>query len=215
LLLFLAGAVQMPAMKAYTNMNNMPLFTWMQQVPFKVSWWLWASVAILTLLALNTFVCSLDSLIRKRHGRHWLLVASPQIIHLGFMFLLLAHLLSAAGGLKGEFYAGKGANLTLPGGGRISITEFKVETSKKGMPTNFYVDANFSSKDGKILKKARIMPNKPAFFEGMWFYIKGPHRTTAHMEVTRDFGLIPAFLGGVLFTIGTIALVWQKVRRER
>jgi len=41
----------------------------MQEMPVSISWWLWAAIAILSLLTANTVVCSIESIVRKRrHG---------------------------------------------------------------------------------------------------------------------------------------------------
>jgi len=36
------------------NINSMALFAWLAETPVARSWWLWATVALLALLALNT-----------------------------------------------------------------------------------------------------------------------------------------------------------------
>ncbi len=213
--LFLAGAFQMPAMKEYSSMNSMPLFQWMLEAPPTVTWWLWASVVVMGLLALNTVICSVDALIRKRQGRHWLLVASPQIIHMGFMLMLLAHLLSASGGFKARVIAGQGQGFTLPEGQGMRIVKVLMELSPRGMPIDYWVDAGFYDSQGALVKEHRIAPNKPAFFSGMGFYVKEVRGNAALIEVTRDPGTVPALAGGALFSFGTVALVALKIRRER
>ena len=214
--LFLAGAFQMPAMKEYSSMNSMPLFQWMLKSSPSVTWWLWASVVVMGLLVLNTVCCSVDALIKKRQGRHWLLVASPQIIHMGFMLMLLAHLLDASGGFKARVMAGEGQQFRLPGGGGMRIERINQEFSPQGRPLDYFADAKFFARDGKLAREHRIAPNKPAFFKGMGFYVMGIHGdNTAHIEVTKVPGAPWALAGGVLFSLGTVALVALKIRRER
>lgn len=213
--LFLAGAFQMPAQKAYSSMNSMPLLEWMQKAPLQASWWLWASVVVMALLALNTLCCSVDSIIRKQKGRHWLLVASPQLIHLGFLLMLLAHLLSASGGFKVRVMASQGQSFNLSEGQGMKVTKVIMKLSPGGMPIDYYADARFYDPEGQLLKEHRIAPNKPAFFSGMGFYVKEVRGKTALLEVTRDPGTLPALAGGALFSLGTLALVGLKIRRER
>ena len=213
--LFLAGAFHMPAMKAYSSMNSMPLLVWMLRAPPSATWWLWASVAVMALLVLNTICCSVDSIIRKQKGRHWLLVASPQIIHLGFMLMLLAHLLSASGGFKARVMAGQGQSFNLPDGQGMKVMKVLMELSPRGMPLNYYADARFYDRNGQLVGEHRIAPNKPAFFSGMGFYVKEVRGNTALLEVTRDPGTLPALAGGALFSLGTVVLVGLKIRRER
>ncbi len=215
-LLFLAGAFQMPAMKVYSSMNSMPLLVWMRGAPPSATWWLWASVIVLALLVLNTLCCSVDSIVKKQKGRHWLLVASPQVIHIGFMLMLLAHLLDASGGFKASVMARQGQSFTLPGGEGMKIGRTYLETSPQGRPLDYFAEAKFYTRDGKLAKEHRIAPNKPAFFKGMGFYVMGVHGDkAAHIEVTRVPGAPWALAGGVLFSLGTVVLVGLKIRRER
>ena len=212
--LLFAGAFQMPKMKAYSTINSMPLLEWMQSAPVFATWWLWASALVLFLLAINTFFCSLDAMIRKRHGRHWLLVTSPQIIHIGFMFMLLAHLLDASGGFRANVVATQGESFILSGGSGMRVERVHMELSPRGMPIDYYLDAKFYNPQGELVKEHRIAPNKPAFYNGFGFYVKEVRGIQALLEVTRLPGAPWALAGGLLFTFGTVALVGLKVRRE-
>jgi hypothetical protein len=42
--------------------NSMPLFIWLRETPFAISWWLWVVLVLLALLALNTLLCSSETL---------------------------------------------------------------------------------------------------------------------------------------------------------
>jgi hypothetical protein len=200
LLLFLFGAFQMPAMEAYSSLNEMPLFEWMRKAPAGATWWLWGSVVIAALLALNTVFCSFDALLRKRQGRSWLLVTSPQIIHLGFLFLMLAHLVDASQGFRGMVVAREGVQISLSGGERLVLKEIRSTLSPQGFPLDFRADALFTDREGRKIKEKVIAPNKPAFHRGAGFYLKQVRGRAALVEVTREPGAPIALLGGVLST---------------
>ncbi|MFC1770135.1 cytochrome c biogenesis protein ResB [Nitrospirota bacterium] len=215
LLLLVAGAVQMPAMKAYENLNNMPLMAWVRQAPPSASWWLICSAMVLGLLSVNTLACSVESLIRKRGGRHWLLIISPQIIHIGFLFMLLGHLLSAMGGFQGKAGVRKGSSITVPTGHVMTVQDVRLTLGKMGYPTDFSADVAFFDQDGTEVARDTLAPNQPAFFEGFGYYIKDVKPGAALIEVHRDPGTPWALGGGGLFTLGTIALLGLKIRREK
>src|SRR5512136_3141682 len=83
-----------------SSLNDLPLFDWLSQAPLAESWWLWATVALLAALSLNTVLCSIESLRSKYRRERFLFLVAPQVMHLGFLLIVLAHLFSAVGGFK-------------------------------------------------------------------------------------------------------------------
>ena len=79
---FLACAFIMPARKEFQSIHSKPLFEWMWEQPLSVTWWLWISIVIISMIVLNTIFCSIESVVRKRRTTQWLLLISPQIIHI-------------------------------------------------------------------------------------------------------------------------------------
>lgn len=210
---FLIGAVIMPLRDDYGSMNYFPLFFWLLRNPAGATWWLWGSIGVLALLTANTVLCSVESVIRKRRSRQWLLIISPQIIHVGFAFIVLAHLLSAVGAAKGNVMAGKGANILLPNGTVLKIKEIKVQTGPGGYPADWRAEVEYRS-GGVALKQDFLAPNRPSFFRGLGVYIKEVRRGVALIEVSREPGAPWALAGGALFTLGTVMLFFLKIRRE-
>lgn len=213
--LLLAGAVQMPAMSQYSALNSMALFEWMRQAPLRASWWLWASVAVMSLMTLNTLICSAESIIRKRQGRQWLLTLSPQLIHIGFLLMLAGHLVSAAGAVHLEGIMAEGSTIKLPSGQYLRLGKVSLAISPQGYPLDWWADLEYYSPRGDLVKRGRAAPNSPSFSEGMGIYIKQAAYGKARMEVHREPGAPWALLGGALFTLGTIALAALKIQRER
>jgi cytochrome c biogenesis protein ResB len=181
------------------------------------TWWLWASIAVLALMAVNTVFCSLDSIVRKRQNRHWLLVISPQIIHVGFMLMLAAHLLSSIGATKGAVIVREGAIINLTETSVLRIKSLKLKTSPQGYPTDWRANIEYIA--GNLgAKPDYLAPNRPSFYQGFGIYLKEIRPfpvMTAIIEINREPGAPWALAGGILFTIGTIALVVQKIRREK
>ena len=102
--LFFIGSALMPADRGlFSLMNEDLLLRWTIGPALArpgQTWWFFASLAGLALLTVNTLVCSIQA-VRGRWSRvDFFLRVSPQIVHIGFLFILLAHLLSAVSGYK-------------------------------------------------------------------------------------------------------------------
>jgi hypothetical protein len=218
LLLLLAGAVLMPRDPAYEGMNGEALLGWVRGQPPAITWWLWASVAVLALLAANTVACGIESLRTVGRGRPLLPVLAPQIVHIGFLLMLMGHLAGAVGARKGMVSVAEGSALSLPGGIRVDVRALDIAISPEGYPTNWGADIAIARPGGRTTP-ARLGPNRPAFVEGYGVYLKtvqpGASGTAGLIEVTREPGAPWALAGGVLFTMGSVLLMYHKVRRER
>jgi hypothetical protein len=215
LILFFAGAFVMPAEKSFQLLGSVPLFEWLAAQPVSATWWLWGCIGILGVLALSTLFCSVESVIRKRKTERWILVISPQIVHIGFLFMLLAHLLSSLGGFKSFGIAGEGGVLTLPDGGMLQITGINVSVDPKGYIVGWSVDVAYKSDSAEV--RDVLMPNKPFFEGGVGIYARDvrayPYREIL-IEVSKEPGAPWALLGGIFSAVGIIALVAFKMKRD-
>jgi len=216
IMLLLAGAVIMPGEKAFQSIHSTPLLDWMRQQPVKSTWWLWASMGLLIVLAANTLLCSIDSIAKKRKVTQWMLLISPQIVHIGFLFMLIAHLSSAVGGFKTFAVAAEGTPLEMPDNSVLQIKGIAISFDSYGYLYDWAVDVEYWD-NGQVLKKERLLPNKPVFHKGVGVYVKDlrayPNKMVL-LEVSREPGAIWALVGGILFMTGTIALLVLKMKRE-
>lgn len=217
LIFFVAGALIMPLHPAFESINSVPLFEWLSEAPAGGSWWLLGAIALLAVLVINTVACSIESLIKKRSGRQWLLVISPQVIHIGFLLMLVGHLVSASGGFKAAMFALEGSRASLPNGVVVRVSRLEVKLSPTGFPLDWRADIEYF-RDGKMVKSDFSAPNRPSFFGGYGVYLKQvrpyPMRA-ALIEVTREPGAPWALGGGAVFMLGTIVLVGLKMSREK
>ncbi|GAB4389361.1 MAG: cytochrome c biogenesis protein ResB [Thermodesulfovibrionales bacterium] len=211
--LFLFGAVLMPAMGEYQSINSVALMEWLVASPARATWWLWGAMGLLALLTANTVLCSVESVVKKAGLRQWLLVISPQVIHLGFALIVLAHLLSSVGAFKGTAVVRQGSRVILPDGAVMRVGEISVETDPRGFPLDYGARVAFLS-DGATAE-GRLAPNRPAFHGGFGVYLKDVRPGAALIEVSREPGAPWALAGGALFAVGTAALFFLKIRRER
>ena len=118
-----------------SSINEVALLDWLLAVPARESWWLWGAIALLAVLALNTLLCSIDSLRMKWQKGSFLVRIVPQLMHLGFLFIMIAHLQSAYGGFKQAMQVEAGSSIRFPDGSDIVFKDFAATYSKMGMPT--------------------------------------------------------------------------------
>ncbi len=217
--LFFIGSYMMPVHRdIFSPMNEDILFGWVENVAVRnvwQTWWFFAAVAGLVLLTLNTLVCSLQA-IRGRWSRaDFLLRISPQVIHVGFLLILLAHLLSSGWGYKLSGIMPEGGFARLPEGRGLSLNEIRVQSDAGGHMKDWA--AAVMVYDGNMfVKKGVLGPNKPLFYKGTGIYLKslnferGP---AAFLMAVKDPGAVWALAGGILFMIGSVTLLvlkWKK-----
>jgi hypothetical protein len=210
------GSLVMPRKDEFQTLNTTPLFQWLLENPFDMTWWLWAAIGILLLLALNTLLCSIYAVVMKRGSKHWLLIISPQVIHIGFLFILLSHLLSSLGSFRGTTFVYEGAALQLPNGLTVVFDRINADIDRSGYIESCSADIKYFSQ-GRQITKDVIFPNNPSFQDGFGIYIKTVRPEpfpAALIEVSREPGAFWALVGSVLFLTGMITLLIFKIKRE-
>jgi hypothetical protein len=190
------------------RLNSMPLFAWLTTAPGTRCWWLWLSLLLLALLALNTVLCTIESL-RQKKGRSGLLLRlAPQVMHAGFLLIVLAHLISSVGGFKQVMQVGEWSRIGFPDGAGVRIERLDAEVAVQGYITDF--SASVTTSDGR---RGVIRPNEPFFWQGVGIYLKQVEIYPVKfgiMEIHREPGAGWAFSGAVLFTLGNIVLVTRR-----
>lgn len=196
--------------------NSMPLFAWLREAPLSISWWLWVVLVLLALLALNTVLCSSETL-WSRWGRGvWSSLLAPQFMHAGFLLIVLAHLLSATGSSFNAVTVGEMTLAALPDGSRFGVASISVATSPQGMPLGF--SSELVPDVNSPAERVIISPNHPWFRNGFGVYIKQAEaypNKRALLEIHHEPGAAMALAGSLLFTIGNIMLVvFRSKQRE-
>lgn len=216
LCLLLYGSVVMPAHEEFQSLHTVPLFQWMTGNSPAITWWLWAVIGVLSLLSANTILCSIDSVVKKKSARQWMFVISPQVVHIGFLFILLAHILSGYSSFRGTAVVYENAGLRLPNGNEVLFRRINVETDQSGYIKDWSADVEYFQ-TGKSLGTDRIRPNSPSLQDGLGIYIKNVQLQpypVAMVEVSREPGAIWALIGGVLFMAGMTTLLLFKIKKE-
>lgn len=216
LCLLLYGSFVMPVSEEFQDLHVLPLFQWMTENSAGVTWWLWAAIAVISLLTANTLLCSIESVLKKKSARQWLLVLSPQVAHIGFLFILLAHLLSGYGSFRGTAVVYENQGLRLPNGNDVLIRKINVDMDPTGYIRDWTSDIEYF-KEGVSIGTDRVGPNSPSFQSGLGIYIKHVRLQpypVAMVEVSREPGAAWALIGGLLFMTGMTALLLLKIRKE-
>jgi hypothetical protein len=216
LCLLLYGSFVMPVRAEFQALQTLPLFQWMTENSPGITWWLWAAMAVISLLTANTLLCSIESVLKKKSARQWMLVLSPQVVHIGFLFILLAHLLSSYGSFRGTAVVYENQGLRLPNGNDVLLRKINVDMDQAGYIKNWTSAVEYF-KENRSLGTATIGPNSPSFQQGLGIYIKNVQLQpypVAMVEVSREPGAVWALIGGILFMAGITALLLLKIRKE-
>ncbi|HIJ86453.1 MAG TPA: cytochrome C biogenesis protein ResB [Desulfuromonadales bacterium] len=195
--------------------NSMPLFMWLRETPLSISWWLWIVLALLAVLALNTVLCSSETLWSRWGRGGWSALLAPQFMHAGFLLIVLAHLLSATGSSFNAVTVGEMTLAALPDGSRFGVASISVATSPQGLPLGF--SSELVPDVTRPAERVVISPNHPWFHQGYGVYIKQaeayPYKR-ALLEIHREPGAAVALAGALLFTVGNVMLVMIRSKQR-
>lgn len=217
--LFFIGSSMMPAHReVFSSMNDQILLRWMEGIASDnlwYTWWFFAALAALALLTINTLACSVQAVLGRWSREDFFLRISPQIVHIGFLFILLAHLLGAGWGYKLSGMMPEGAYAPLPENKALGLREIRVQTDANGYMTDWAAEVELFENNVRV-KTGTLGPNKPLFYQGTGIYLKslnyerGP---AAVLMIARDPGAIWALVGAVLFMLGLVMILvlkWKK-----
>ena len=216
---FFLGSYLMPAYKdVHGAMNDRLLFEWIEAFAVAHPWaasWFFASLAGLVMLTINTLVCSIQAIRGKWSRDDFLLRIAPQVVHIGFLLILLAHLLGAGWGYRLAGMLPVGASAGLPGGQQLHLADLRPQVDERGYLRDWSAEVVLFE-DGQRVASGFLGPNVPLFYRGTGVYLKSfelQDRPVAFLMVNRDPGALWALAGSVLFSIGTaiiLVLKWKK-----
>lgn len=217
--IFFVGSYMMPVHReVYAGMNDQLLFDWVMTTAsgnLWSTWWFFASVAGLVLLTANTIACSVQAVKGKWSRTDFFLRISPQVVHIGFLFILLAHVLGAGWGYRLSGALPEGAGVRLPEGRDLALRHVRVETDDRGFLSGWSADVSLFDK-GQVVATGTLGPNSPLLYRGVGIYLKSfgfEPAPYALLLVNKDPGAVWALVGAVLFTLGSgtlLALKWKK-----
>jgi hypothetical protein len=220
-LLFIAilfiGSLSLPHNLAFfSGIDETPLFRWLAEagnVP--VTWWIYVLIALLGLLAISTIFCTVEALLKRMGGRQMVLKLSPQVMHIGVLFIMLGHLLTASMGFKSDVLLKQGERRAVAGNAEVALQEVKVWKDRNGYDIDW--EAKLEWTEGGTRTETALRPVHPRYI-GMF----GLYSTSVSMEpersalirVIKDPGAAWALLGGFLLSLGGAGFLYGRVRMQ-
>lgn len=218
--LFFIGAYMMPVYRQlFGQMNDRLLFDWAADIGMRnpwQTWWFFFTLTALVVLTANTILCSLVAIRGKWSRKDFLLRIAPQIVHVGFLFILLGHLLGAGWGYKLSGIMSQGAYARLPENRTLHLKEVRPEVDASGFLKNWSAEVSLFENNVPV-KNGTLGPNQPLFYRGTGIYLmslisrEGP---AAVLLVAKDPGAIWVLAGGVLFILGSATLLVLKWKQS-
>jgi len=217
--IFFVGSYMMPMHQGiFSPMNDDLLYSWAERTALGnlcYTWWFFAAVAGLALLTINTLICSIQAVKEKWSRSNALLRISPQIIHIGFLFILLAHLLGAGWGYKISGALPEGTAAQLPEKKALYLQAVHADIDPRWGPRDWSAEVTLIENDHPVVS-GTLGPNRPLLYKGVAIYMKSfelEPQPYAILLVVKDPGAIWALVGGILFMLGSfslLALKWEK-----
>lgn len=211
--LCLIGSIVLPANLAFfSGIDDTPLFRWLSETGHAgLTWWIYAFVAAMAVLALSTVACTIEALLSRALRLNLALRLPTQVMHLGVLLVMLGHLLTAWIGTRVDVPVTKGADAVVTEGVALRLMDVRTRTDENGYDTDWEADIEA---DGI---KGTLRPARPMGVHGAGLYLKSVtmlkgEAPTALIGVARDPGAAWALLGGLLVSAGGAGFVLTRRR---
>lgn len=214
---FLYGSLSLPNnLSFFSGIDDTPLFAWLAEAKtYGTSWWIYAIVAGLALFAVNTLFCTGEVVFFKLGKRNLIAKLSPQVMHLGVLFVMLGHLLTAVLGVKLDLDLKKGEAKTVRGTTAVVLEDVKETVDENGYTMDWDAKLRWIE-EGKSSKALSLRPAHPLYFGSYGVYSKSvmidKKESSALIRVSRDPGAVPALFGGILMALGGIGFLYGRFR---
>lgn len=143
-----------------------------------LTWWIFLLLFLLLLFAVNTALCSIDSVAslfstNQCAGKTKFRRLLSQIIHLGFIIALIGHLLSSASGFRTvNNYLVEGESIAVPYQRGLSLRLDKLDVGASHGGNMERMDARISLvRDSELIKDKVVRPNNPLIYKNIAVYL--------------------------------------------
>jgi len=201
----------------FSGIDETPLFVWLSNTgKIGTIWWIYTLILLLVFLAVSTLLCTGEALIARFTMQRLFLKLSPQIMHIGVLFIMLGHLLTASMGFKSDVLIKKGETRAVTDGTGISLKEVTVWKDRNGYDTDWEAIFTWSQIGGEP-REAAIRPARPSYFGDFGFYSKAvviSPEAAALIRVCRDPGAKWGLFGGMLLSLGGIGFLFGRFAED-
>lgn len=211
------GSLSLPGNLAFfSGIDDTPLFRWLGEAKgFTTTWWIWLFIAVLAVLALNTMVCTVEALLFRLNRRALIVKLSPQVMHVGVLFIMLGHLLTASLGVKLDIDLAQGETKRVEGNASVTLENVSVTEDENGYVIDWEAKLRWL-KDGKGTGIMSLRPSRPLYVGGYGLYSKSvlvdKEGSSALIRVSRDPGALWALLGGLMLCVGGGSFLYGRFR---
>jgi hypothetical protein len=197
----------------FSGIDDAPLFRWLAEAKtFGTTWWIYLFIAALALFAVNTVICTGEALLRL--GRTSLTARlSPQVMHIGVLFIMLGHLLTASLGVKADVDLVNGERRQVSDSAMLELEDVAVREDAAGYPVDWEVSLRWIEK-GRGEVPLRLRPVHPVVIGGFGLFSRSVtvdrKGSSALIRLSRDPGAAWALFGGVLLCLGGAGFVYSR-----
>lgn len=167
---------------------------------------------VLALLALNTIFCIVDTLLKRAEKKSLALWLPPQIMHLGVLFIMLGHLLTASVGFKTDLALNRGEQKNITASSALTLKNAQLLTDTDGYVYDWSGIVAWTE-SGKDVGEKVVRPAHPVFFGQYGIYIKSVSTDplpSVQLRVCKDPGAPWALIGGLLLSAGGLGFLYGR-----
>ena len=214
----LYGSLSLPNNLAFfSGIDDARLFQWLAEAKdYGTTWWIYAMILGFGLFALNTIICTADVLLFRLGRRALIAKLSPQVMHLGVLFAMLGHLLTASLGVKLDVDLRTGEQKAVSRTAAIALEDVRVQEDGNGYTVEWEAKVRWVE-NGKTSEARSLRPVHPVYFGIYGLYSKSVNvdkdGSSALVRVSRDPGAPWALLGGILLSLGGFGFLYGRFTR--
>lgn len=215
LLAFIGSLSLITNLAFFSGIDESPLFSWLSaSANLKATWWIYLMILALCLLAVNTIFCTIDALMKRAGWKGFMLKLSPEVMHVGVLFIMLGHLLTASIGFKSDLAISKGESTAIGNAAVLTVKDVRFRADAGGYAFDYEADILWAEAGKKSIEHM-LRPVHPLYFGKYGIYIKSvtlEPEPSAQLRICRDPGALWAGIGGLLLAAGGICFLYAKPR---
>lgn len=209
------GTLSLPNNLAFfSGIDDTPLFVWLAEAKeYGTTWWIYALIAGFALFALNILFCTGEFALSRLGGANLVARLSPQVMHIGALFVMLGHLLTASLGVKLDIDLKRGETKRVAGTSSIFLADVRESADENGYAVDWEANIRWIE-DGATSEVMKLGPARPVYTGNYGIYSKSvavsADGASALFRVSRDPGAGPALFGGILLCLGGLGFVYGR-----
>jgi hypothetical protein len=198
----------------FSGIDDTPLFRWLAEAKaFGTTGWIYLFIAALVLFAVNTLICTGEALLLRLGRTNLIARLSPQVMHIGVLFIMLGHLLTASLGVKVDVDLMKGERKHVSDSAVLALDDVAVREDANGYPVDWEASLRWIEK-GRDEVPLRLRPVRPLSIGGFGLFSRSVtvdrKGSSALIRLSRDPGAAWALFGGVLLCLGGAGFVYSR-----